>query len=926
MAKSIALLLFAVFMFLFLGCSNGNNPVTDPGNQTFKPINVLPAGVSDWNPDGSPRAGMGMLGLFTLHVDPNQAIAEIHPLRKSSLTDVLEEVDITNFLMLAPCSDCAKIKSIELDPDGNPVITIGIRHPFYVGDPLKPISGRNRGDLHVFNIEGIVISNDVAESFGNLDQSIANLKLLNASGYTGYLDRVIDDFYQTGATIHPYILHFNDYSTGNFNPDSPTGFESVTEPGPSGNLVMKMGCDYDYKQYVFNIDEPFDFIYAVGCTYAVSAATKNQRFNPEYRIPQHNKKAASEVSVVITSNNLVGGDIDSKADIEIHVVDVSHGVEVGTALNQMLADSSVGNIMVEIPGIVQNTIVIDGGSSQSGTGHDPSDPLIYSTTINNELGALEGIYTGLLKVTDTYPPGLNTSPLLNGMDGIMRVDPLINPLAGLFPISEFATYQVFAISVGEGCIPPVVNSIDPNILSNSPGFYNDVSISGEYFSGSGGVTQVYLDNSLDQIYATDINVISDTSLTCDFDISSADVGLYDVVVFTACEGRGDDLVEITGFPPEWVCAGYNHSNLCGNPNPQSVDPLNMTRIWNNTTSGSPHGFKTGGVVIADGKVFFMAEPTGYYYSSTDYSVFCLDLNDGHEIWRGYINNQGESGRALGSPIWYDNKVYAGGDEIHCFDDETGALIWSYNGTAPDNWCFISNSPKAINGKVICNARWGVVACVDAETGDEIWTYDYPGGEMLCATDGERVYAPSSNDLYCLDIDDGSFIWTQHINDAIVAWSGPVISGDRVYQCGWFGSFNCYDKYNGNLIWSYDITQLVYLNGMPAQFIDSSDNKPVFIFGSASSGSPLWAIKDDGASPSVMWSNIFSNSPYYDGAAIILDDYALIGDRYNSQLLVVNKMTGTLDKTYTLSSLITSQAASAFDRIVVITDNSIECYM
>jgi hypothetical protein len=59
----------------------------------------------------------------------------------------------------------------------------------------------------------------------------------------------------------------------------------------------------------------------------------------------------------------------------------------------------------------------------------------------------ESNVSSLVKVIDSYSPGLNQSSLLNGMDGIKRVDPSVNPLEGLFAISEFATYQTFRITV-----------------------------------------------------------------------------------------------------------------------------------------------------------------------------------------------------------------------------------------------------------------------------------------------------------------------------------------------------------------------------------------------------------------------------------------------------------------------------------------------
>jgi hypothetical protein len=434
------------------GCSSGSgnlNPTAPADNIRIDELSYgsLPVGVSTRDTSGNPIDGFGALGIFGVHIYKDSLTGELVPLRKAGSTDVLEVVDITNFLSLAPCSDCIKIFSIEMDSDNNLVLNIGIRHPFDAGDPLKPITGRNRADLHVFNIEGQVITDgtDVV-TFPGIGKSIGMSGLVNADGYSAYLDSVLDDIYPTEAEIHPYILHFDDYSQGNYDPANPMGFESVTAPPPSGNLVMAMGCDYDTKPYKFNINSDLDFILAVGCTYAVSADTKLMRFSPAYRVPQHLKKAASEVWVEITSNELSEGDAGSSADLNVIVVDRNHGVAVGEDLDEMYADSSVGEVIVEINGVTSSPVSF-GSTPVSGTGHDPSDPLVFSGTVMNSALAVQGTYPGLVKVIDTYPTGANQSPLLNGKDGINRVSPVENPLAGVFDIAEFATYNVFTIDV-----------------------------------------------------------------------------------------------------------------------------------------------------------------------------------------------------------------------------------------------------------------------------------------------------------------------------------------------------------------------------------------------------------------------------------------------------------------------------------------------
>ena len=588
-------------LLIATGCSGGTGPVTPSGPDADISVpSSLPVGVTDSFPDGNPAGGIGALGLFTLSVDPGEISADLVPFRQTALTDVLEVVDITNFLQMAPCTDCAEISTVSLDTDGNVVVTIGIKHPFEAGDLLKPISGKNRADLHVFNVEGTIISNSTGNMFPALGQTAADFAMINADGYSGYLDRVLDDLYPTDATIHPYILHFDDYSAGNFDPGNPMGFGSVTDPPPSGNLVMAMGCDYDYQDYVFNlVGGAVDFIYAVGCTYAISSASKNQRFDPEYRLPQHNKKAASEVSFEVITNDLTAGDINSTAEIEIHVVDISHGVGTGSGLDQMHADSSVSGITIEIPGVEASQITVD-ISSPTGSGHDPTDPLVFSAIITNTVGADEGIYTGLLKVTDNYAPGQNESSLLNGMDGIKRVGPTMNPLEGLFAIPEFATYQVFDLVVQEA--PSYIEVLIPNGGEEwSVGSDREITWTSEYIIGT-----VFIEYSKDNFNA-DIHPIAtgetndgsfmwegipnDPSTSVRVRVSSTD----DTSVFDISDA--DFSIVVSGWARTWGGSGADYSHdvaTDGSGNVYVAGRFTGTVDFDPSTTGQDNHSSNGG--------------------------------------------------------------------------------------------------------------------------------------------------------------------------------------------------------------------------------------------------------------------------------------------------------------------------------------------
>jgi len=276
---------------------------------------------------------------------------------------------------------------------------------------------------------------------------VASGGLLNASGYTGYLDDALDEILPTDATLHPYILHYRDYSAGNYDPSNTNGFADCVNP--SGYLVMPMGGDEDIREYEFDFTnaESVDFILAIGCTYGISADNKNMRLSPIYRLPQFNKKAASEVSIEITSNNLIQGVPTSDATLTVSVLDMNHGVAVGEGLGEMRAASDIAQISVEVSSVTASPVVVSSPTPTGGDPRDPLNPLTYEITFTNDASGVMGFHRGLVKITDSYPAGENEFLLLNGADGITRVGPTSNPLEGCFNISEFAAYQTFIIEV-----------------------------------------------------------------------------------------------------------------------------------------------------------------------------------------------------------------------------------------------------------------------------------------------------------------------------------------------------------------------------------------------------------------------------------------------------------------------------------------------
>jgi hypothetical protein len=862
--RNLSIFAIIVFTIIFAGCSGENRGITAP-ELTIDSSHAFGVGVTDTFPDGSPSGGTGMLGLFNLSIDPEYVTASLEPIRESSLTDVLEVVEITNFLRMAPCTDCARLKSVSIDPEGHPVVSIGIKHPFPEGDPLKPATGRNRGDLHVFNIEGIIISNSEGESFTGIGQSISGLNLFNADGFSAYLDDAIDDFYPTDASIHPYILHFDDYSAGNFSATNPMGFESVTEPPPSGNLVMAMGCDYDYQNYVFNIDTSKSFIYAVGCTYAVSAANKIMRFSPEYRVPQHAKKAASEVSVAIVSNDLKGGNVASTAEIEVRVVDISHGVSVGTALDQMLADSSVDEITIEIPGITSSPIAIDGGGASSGSGHDPSDPLVYPVTIQNTMAAAEGTYTGLVKVLDSYSPGQNTSPLLDEKDGITRVDPVDNPLTGLFAISEFATYQVFSISVAIG---KEIALTSPNGGEVWDGFsHHDIT-----WDSDGPIGNVKLEYSKDD-FMSDINIISadtendgifdwtvpndptttakvriteiDDPLT--FDISDAAFTINQSIIpvwpYMGCDEKNRCLSTFNGTTSTNIKWTYNQESVCSSPSigpdgtlycgiykPNgsitspglvSIDPTDGSQNWMHFPAvGNYYGREPA--VSPDGQNVFYGGDGG---AGGGYRgrIYKLNTSDGSQVWYYQLSSS-----ITGTYELIDGGIKIGSEGSLYFQSLRPmgiARMWGLNSDGTYRWHWNINGYAYSDMLHHCPAIGSDGYIYITDPGGQLWKFDSTGNSLWSA-----VYVnyytkwPGSldddNNFYVVCDDgsdvnkfapDGTQLWVTPQWDFYLHCSPAHDSEGYIYATGGWDStppvgyrLRKMNPTNGATIWEYPI--------------------------------------------------------------------------------------------------------------------------
>ncbi|MFH1515644.1 MAG: hypothetical protein ABIG42_09320 [bacterium] len=297
------------------GCSN-SNPVTSvnsPDATGFEQPNDLPVYRT-----GSMTYD-GIIGAFSVVIDPETLTGELLPLRRTNALGDSFDSHITEFMLKNPCSDCLKIGGIALTIDENIAVDFMIKHPF--GDlQLRP-------DLHVFDVRGIIlvpggitfgmIQSDV-DGDGNASEAIQTNPhfLLNANGYTTHFDdATLGDYFDPplnyAGNLNPFKNFFINPSSGSFDPFQATGHN-----------VMKVGSDWDRQRYVFEspVVGDLEFSFIVDASYGQSAI-RFTRQNPQYYLPEFNRKEAWEVTVETFNDTLEEAQVSSTASIRVIVKD-----------------------------------------------------------------------------------------------------------------------------------------------------------------------------------------------------------------------------------------------------------------------------------------------------------------------------------------------------------------------------------------------------------------------------------------------------------------------------------------------------------------------------------------------------------------------------------------------------------------------------
>ena len=327
----------------------------------------------------------------------------------------------------------------------------------------------------------------------------------------------------------------------------------------------------------------------------------------------------------------------------------------------------------------------------------------------------------------------------------------------------------------------------------------------------------------------------------------------------------------------WQSHMYNLNNIGWNPTANMPDPSALQPLWITPISG----FKFTTPVVADGKVFFSVNSD--YWEKPNMTFYCYDLNSGSPIWNKPVNPTSLSTgwRVFSCPVWWDDpdgidRVAVGGDQVYCFNADTGDKLWSFDTTYGGNdmgWW--PNQMQEYNGMVLARTRYNTLYVLDSKTGALISTVICSEmSEGGCSAKDGKVYITSQHYLDCADIMTGTILWSTKMpatDDTIFHWTNPAIVGNRIYVSSTKGYVYCLSiateggYTEGQIIWSWNDPLMSGTSMMAGVGARQSGGVTRLYVASSGSGTYVYCLEDQGASGSLVWRSGQTGS--FEGAAV-----------------------------------------------------------
>jgi outer membrane protein assembly factor BamB len=213
----------------------------------------------------------------------------------------------------------------------------------------------------------------------------------------------------------------------------------------------------------------------------------------------------------------------------------------------------------------------------------------------------------------------------------------------------------------------------------------------------------------------------------------------------------------------------------------------------------------GGLGIAGGRLYAV---TGRA------QALCLDLSDGHVIWRVDLSSP-----ARGAPAIADGKLYVVSmdQRLEALSLTDGKYVWSHEATQANTGTLGQAAPAYANGVLVAGFESGDLAALRTDSGTLVWTDNMGGikGQASLSDFGSVRAAPVIDNglvfaiglgglMAALDIRSGRRVWQRDVAGANTPW----IAGDFLYVVSTEQKLAALGKDDGAVHWVTDMPRFV----------------------------------------------------------------------------------------------------------------------
>lgn len=167
--------------------------------------------------------------------------------------------------------------------------------------------------------------------------------------------------------------------------------------------------------------------------------------------------------------------------------------------------------------------------------------------------------------------------------------------------------------------------------------------------------------------------------------------------------------------------------------------------------------------------------------------------------------------AVGNGVVYVGTVDDGWPKdcvIAAIHEETGQVLWKYKTKNS-----IKSDIRIIDDKIIAQDTEGNVYCLD-RWGNEIWTTKVAllnpnNSSNSIAVHGDYIYCGGQQQVYCLNISDGSSIWNKKLSSGNTSPTGFILYENMLFVGAQWDKLYALDTATGEVIWTNNSDKLHY---------------------------------------------------------------------------------------------------------------------